>query len=217
MAGQFVAALEKEIEELESALKADLRYVRLTELRRVLDLYRSPSYPSVNTVPLVPAVGSEAPRIRRRVSPEREKILSAAKEYLGGKREPVPTREIYEHLQVLDIDVPGEVPQNNLSAMLSNSDEFLSQGRSGWLLREAVDPVDDDVFDDIAETVVADLASWELNELQGELQKGEHIPSAIDARLLGIARARIHRELGPDERRMLRGAFKKAVDRSVTH
>lgn len=217
MTGAFLTALEKEIGELEEALRGDLRYARLTELRRVLDLYRSPSYPGVN-VPSAVTAASEAPRVvRRRVSPEREKITDAAKDYLRERSEPVPTREIYEYLQMLGIDVPGEVPQNNLSAMLSNSSEFLSQGRSGWLLRAAVDPVDDDIFDDVAETVVADLSSWELNDLQPDLQKGEPIPSAIDARLLGIARARIHRELEPSEKRTLRSAFKRAVERSTPY
>lgn len=70
-----------------------------------------------------------------RGSPERAAILAKAKALLAGRTEPTPTIDIFEEINQ-EIEIPGAVPKNNLSAMLSNSKDFTSHGRSGWTLSE---------------------------------------------------------------------------------
>jgi hypothetical protein len=73
-------------------------------------------------------------RSGRQPSPERLRALSAAHEFLQGKTIPTRTSLILEHLESRGITISGEVPVNNLSAMLSNDDRFQANGRSGWTL-----------------------------------------------------------------------------------
>jgi hypothetical protein len=80
-------------------------------------------------------VVSDSPRAPgRKRSPEREAALREAAEFLQGKSMPVKTAEIFEMLEFKNITVGGDDPKSNLSAMLSNSDAFISHGRAGWTL-----------------------------------------------------------------------------------
>ena len=154
MATDFPTALRAEIAQLEAALEADVRYRRLRELRRVLDLYPAPQPPQAFAPVDRQAIEALANwahsgtnrAITRRASPERAKALDVAKLFLTNRSGPTPTREIYEHLVSLGISVPGEVPVNNLSAMLSNSSEFFSHGRSGWTLKGDDIPIPANVY-----------------------------------------------------------------------
>lgn len=48
---------------------------------------------------------------------------------------PVPTRTIVEAVQRAGIEIRGLVPLNAVSALLSRSDDFVSNGRAGWTLK----------------------------------------------------------------------------------
>ena len=148
----FIKAVDDEIARIKAELEADLRYQRLRELRKVRALY-SPQRDHVtdsasNRTWTVETFRPDVFRKRTR-SPERQRVIDAAKMYLSNRRGPVATREIFEHVRGLGIAIPGKDPLNNLSAMLSNSPEFVSQGREGWLLAGparsavlAIDPLD---------------------------------------------------------------------------
>jgi hypothetical protein len=147
MSTEFVKALDAEIDDLKRALAADIRYMRLQELERVKRLYvADTSSPRVAPAP-IPVLSADISTIRtalnehirraRQRSPERQRVLNAVWELLIGKKEPIPTSFIYDHLIGEGIEVGGNDPKNNLSAMLSNSDQFQSHGRSGWTLAPA--------------------------------------------------------------------------------
>ena len=68
----------------------------------------------------------------RAQSPERRRAEEAAARFIEGRRGPTPTREILVEMQRLGIKIGGTIPQNNLSAQLSNAKGFKSHGRSGW-------------------------------------------------------------------------------------
>lgn len=143
MASDFKKALDAEIEEIEYALRRDSRYVKLVELKRVKAIYANAplmgpieaSMPAVAHAYPEPNRSEVQPR-KRSGSPERLAILNRAKEFISGKREPTPTIDIFEAVSA-QIDIPGANPRNNLSAMLSNSNDFKSHGRSGWTLVES--------------------------------------------------------------------------------
>ena len=103
-------------------LEADELEAKLEAIRRVIALYDG-------AVPPTPS----PPRYRRRVRYERsDPILDAAAELLGDGTIPMRTKLLLRRLNRRGIDVPGKVPQNTLSARLSNSPRFHSHGRSGW-------------------------------------------------------------------------------------
>lgn len=133
----FAESLRAEIAALEAELEADIRFKRLTELKKILGLY-----PSIGESGFqkdrTPTGGEPAPQARvgqsrpRMQSPDRQRILKTAGMFIDNRKGPVPTKEILKHLEDQGIRVPGKLPLNNLSAMLSNSEEFKSFGRAGW-------------------------------------------------------------------------------------
>jgi hypothetical protein len=75
------------------------------------------------------------PRKRGRRTPEKEKLYQALREFLDGRKEPVPFKEIYEHIQQLGLPLSGQDPKQNLSAFMSSIHEFRAHGptgRAGW-------------------------------------------------------------------------------------
>ena len=155
MPSQFTDAMDAEIGALEQALLHHPDYVKLVELRRIRALYGDAPKPrlklNVATTSAGPAIGyansghrpEVQPRPRRRTgSPERQAILDAAKAHLTGRQHPTPTIDIFEAIKD-QVKIPGRVPRNNLSAMMSNSDEFVSHGRSGWTLAGMNEASDD--------------------------------------------------------------------------
>ena len=141
MSTDFVPALDAEIAALEAELAADPRYLKIRELRRVRELYsgNSPAPTAVRqrTSPLQ--------RQRRAPSAQRQQILDHAEELLKGRTEPVTTAAIYDKISP-DIEIPGQNPKNNLSAMLSNSSRFVSHGREGWTLASETSEAPDDLL-----------------------------------------------------------------------
>lgn len=157
----FIAALKAEIANLEAELERSLTFIRLQEARRMLALYEQdrPAEPKRSAISpgqdlatqlaevsrkyanQVEAMRSaRSPFTVRRGSPERAKALEAARLFLLNRvGDPTTTAAIYEHVLGLGIEIGGNDPRNNLSAMLSNSPIFQSHGRAGWTLASADD------------------------------------------------------------------------------
>lgn len=225
MCDEFVPALDAEIARLDLELRSDLRYVRLRELERVRGLYRptnGATTPPEKATSVASATSAhrdepmEPRRGGRQPTPEREKALTVAKMLVSNRRGPVPTREIYDHLTAEGIFIGGEKPLNNLSAMLSYSNLFASHGRSGWTLRERDDefePIDQNLYDSAAESVLADLEMDALRAIADSHQK--EIPPELEAKLIAQVRADAARSLTPDEVAALRDAFWRNLTRAI--
>lgn len=206
MQADFVKALDAEIARLESELGSDSRFVRFRELQRVRGLYsdaKEEEKPSISVRRNVLARQSG-----RRQSPERAKALENVRLFLLERSGPTTTREILDHLSSLGIPISGEKPLNNLSAMLSNSGQFHSEGRAGWTLDaghdEAADEGDeatdnDDVYEQIAESVLADYDSTQLRDAQSWVANNNRIPRDMYLQLVAEAEAKFGREASGDE------------------
>lgn len=133
MSDELIVAVKNEIARLEAELEMDPRYLRIRELRKVLSLYVAPTASVASHPTSARSVGS---RTRRHSAPERERALAAAADYVRGKSEPTPTRDLYAHIESLGIPIAGGNPINNFSALISNSGLFKPHGRSGWTLIE---------------------------------------------------------------------------------
>jgi hypothetical protein len=192
MSSAFISALKSEIAELEAQLAADIRMVRIRELRKIMELYGDNPGTTAGDVPSQPkGVGGRKP------SPEKEQALETIRRLLSGKIVPTPTRDILANLQSEGISYPGESPLNNLSAALSNASEFVSHGRSGWTLADVE-----------VRRLINDLAEkMPLNEgleLVSSWQAKRGIPQELDGKLLATARERLGRDLDERERAFLR-------------
>jgi len=147
----FAEAMRAEITGLETELARDVRYIRLRELRKLLPLYGNDDSHTNAKEPTVAMAKSSAKQVRqstRQTSPQRDKALSAAREFVISRGNVVPTRDILTHLLSIGINVSGAKPLNNLSAIISTSGEFEAHGRSGWTLLEHDDPRDQDLMRD---------------------------------------------------------------------
>lgn len=138
MADQFAASLRAEIAALEGELTGNPTYRKLKALMAALREYEG-GESAHHGAPVGRAVAPHAgaPRVVMRAhSPERTRALDFARNYVRERNFPTPTREIFEAMEREGVRLGGKSPMNNLSAVLSNSDEFVSHGRSGWLLAE---------------------------------------------------------------------------------
>jgi hypothetical protein len=138
MSGSFVAALKAEIANLEAELYENKVYRRLGEARQLLALYDDEPAESGRSALRQMFIANAVKRdAARRSSPDRAKALDAARMFLTNRvGEPTPTGIIYDHIVSLGIEIGGNEPRNNLSAMLSNSPIFQSHGRAGWTLTD---------------------------------------------------------------------------------
>ncbi|WP_153018931.1 hypothetical protein [Lysobacter capsici] len=62
-------------------------------------------------------------------------IQDLVRKALKEAKKPLKTKELTDALEAMGFAIPGNNPQNNLSAHLSRSEEFVS-GRDGWWFRE---------------------------------------------------------------------------------
>ena len=209
MSSALIQVIKSEIADLERSLENDIRTIRVRELRKVLELYgdKIESHPRVSQGvsifnvaegPALPGMGTSRPATGgRRPSPEREQAISAARQFLSGRKAPAPTREILAYVENEGVSVPGEVPLNNLSAMLSNSDDFVSHGRTGWTLAETeLRKVASEIHEGLTDhQVVEVIRSWESSHT---------IPQEIDSLILVQARAALNRMLSDAEKTEIR-------------
>ncbi len=133
MADNFISMMRREIADLEAALAENPTFRKIQALKAAIQEYEGEGGFAPATEPKKRAKAS--PRKR---SEQREKALLFAKNMLKGLSTPTPTRDIFAAMEEAGLSLPGNDPANNLSAMLSNSQDFESLGRSGWVLAEAV-------------------------------------------------------------------------------
>ena len=129
----FVAKLREEIASTEAELASDPRWIRLQALRDMLRLYEfDPGVDPKGPLPLVNIkIGK---RKRESTSRERGKAVEIAKTLLAHAARPVTTAVIYEAIRRAGVQIGGEKPKNNLSALLYHTPDFWSHGRQGWTL-----------------------------------------------------------------------------------
>ena len=140
----FQTALDAEIARIEAELQQDPRAVKLRELTRLRALYASaqPQHPFAARTAAPPTVVPEGlDRKRRETSPSRAAAIEASRSFLKGRKEPTKTAEIFEHLELNEIQIGGTEPKSNLSALLYHSPYFRSHGRAGWTLKENEAPL----------------------------------------------------------------------------
>lgn len=136
----FVKALEDEIAGLEAALKADPRIQKLEDAKRLLARYTDRAEISQSARMRQVAVPRPAAR-----NPANQAILDCAGAFIAGRADPTPTIDIFDHVGSR-MAIPGTNPKNNLSAMLSNSTRFQSNGRAGWTLSVDEQEASDTLF-----------------------------------------------------------------------
>jgi hypothetical protein len=119
----IIAAMERELAALDAKANA---------IRAVVTLYRN------GGVDRVAKAVVQAPRPIHRSQNEgggiAHTVIAFARDLCRRSEGPVPTRDIMEHLTQQGLEIHAAVPQNVVSSILSRSDEFESNGRSGWTL-----------------------------------------------------------------------------------
>ena len=135
MAHDFLAALKSEIGDVQSQLESNPLFLKLRELQRVLLVYEPSAAPSttLHTSHTPQPLAAKTTRVRS-LTPEREKAVELAREYIADKAGPIKTKEINDFLISKSAELPGDNPQNNLSTLLYRTPEFVSHGRRGWTL-----------------------------------------------------------------------------------
>jgi len=185
MTSKVEQALEQEIAELQAALAATPQGQKLARLVEVLNLYRglanflsstpasgAPFFEPGQPAPARMTLGSS--KTGRGRSPERQAILDGAAAFLmEWGNTPQSTGAILRHLDSCGIQVPGKNPSNNLSAMLSNSPVFKSNGRAGWTVAENENPAGAESLTEEAPTgLIEDLRE----QVEPQAQGGEARP-----------------------------------------
>ena len=210
----FLSALESEIRQIEAELETDPRFRKLKSLRSVLSLYQGGG----ESGRAEGQVEDQTTRtVTRAPSENRAKALELARLFLRNRVGPTPTRDIYEHIVDHGGEISGKDPVNNLSAMLSNSDEFQSNGRAGWTLapEDGQEPIAEELYRTVSESVLANLTTQQLTETYSFVSTSRKIPSDIDGHLLGDARERVGRFLTDKESATLREMFSNVLAEHV--
>jgi hypothetical protein len=147
MAG-FFDHLLAEIQALERSLEHDPRFIKLRELQRVRALYEASEGAASADSPSLKDVEERRPHKRspgREMTPATKLVVDAAREYLAGRTQPVPLRELYREIaERQSIPIGGNDPVNNLSAMLYRYG-FEAVGKAGWRLRQRTTETEDAV------------------------------------------------------------------------
>lgn len=126
---EVLQSLKREAKELKAKFEA---------INSVIALYAEDEPASTAVPPPKPPPG----RIRRRITGNQrsDPILDAAAEVLALRTAPMRTSLLLKHLNRRNLEIHGKVPQNTLSARLSNSPRFRSHGRSGWTMAPTSHP-----------------------------------------------------------------------------
>lgn len=135
----LIPAIDREIAELEEAIRADPRQHKLKALKELRSLYTGTSTSedvSAAAAPKTSLFDAYAKRARRRADPERVRLLEEVESLLKVLGpEPTKTADLYEMISASGHNIGGADPRNNLSAILFNSGRFMSHGRKGWTVR----------------------------------------------------------------------------------
>lgn len=140
----FLSAIESEIADLERKLLA-LRAARAAYLGVPVDVSDAPldQASQRSTNPSRQLHFDRVARVSGQRASKNTEALEAAKEFLRLQGRATPTHEIYDYLVGQRIEVSGKQPRNTLSAMMSNSPNFQSIDRKGWMLTGAVREVNE--------------------------------------------------------------------------
>jgi hypothetical protein len=221
MGSEFILTLKGEIDRLRNELSNDPRYQKLERLEDVLALYGDDGSNGSNG-----SDGGDRGELSHRVltrsiSNARAKALELAELLLRNRVGPTPTRQIYEHIVLNGGDIGGRDPVSNLSAMLSNSERFVSNGRAGWTLAD-VDEEEEETEDfESEEFVIGELLNSLLNSLSlkdirrlyAEANESHKFPAEFDgaiiAHLQDMGQPEIDDNLIADYRRQLWQELKK--------
>ncbi|MER8787766.1 hypothetical protein NKH71_07870 [Mesorhizobium sp. M0983] len=206
----FKESLRQEIRELEEELRANALNKKLQGLKEVLALYETSGEEGGRPNEMLQPIRT----VTRVPSESRAKAMELAELFLRNRSGPTPTREILDHIVTHGGEIGGREPISNLSAMLSNSNLFQSHGRVGWTLAsgdEDTEPLEDGFYNDVAESILADLDSDSLRELHNFIRSNDNIPHDIDGKLLSVAKKRLNRLLKDGEMRNLRRVFKDVL------
>jgi hypothetical protein len=89
--------------------------------------------------PMVKKSGSDRTAKAReaRRSPQKAKLLAAARQYIVDMGHPISTVDMLEFLKAQRFHIGGARPRNNLASMFSSSDQFVANGRLGWTVKDA--------------------------------------------------------------------------------
>lgn len=144
MTADFMSNVRAEIEALEAELAGNTIYRKIKALRAALREYELGESPRRSSTGMGSGktVAMERRSPVRRTSPEREQAVEFVRNYINDRTSPTPIRELFDAMLRAGIELGGKNPINNLSAILSMNDEFVSHGRSGWVLA-ANDPLKD--------------------------------------------------------------------------
>jgi hypothetical protein len=124
------------------AEKADLQR-KLEAIDAVIAAYcaeepavdEAPQRPSIRVLPRPLSLASRERLPLARFSDYGQSVIRAAMNMLPASNgTPVPTRELLEVLEVLEVEVRGNDKANALSALLSRSADLMNHGRRGWTL-----------------------------------------------------------------------------------
>jgi hypothetical protein len=140
----FVQSLRSEIDALEESIRTspDPRPLKLRELKKMLALYLGKANsPTLDAEPVHPSNLPGTGRVLgqkpgRKISPQRQAAIDMTIKVLNQSTRPLKTSALYEMVRVLGAPLGGANPVNNYAALLYGRDEFQSQGRKGWTLRE---------------------------------------------------------------------------------
>jgi len=81
---------------------------------------------------------SSTPPPRRRRSSQGDAVVNEVEQVLKRNDDkPIMTRQLLELLKAQGVEVGGQKPTSTLSAMLSNSERFVSIRGEGWVRKEA--------------------------------------------------------------------------------
>ena len=140
-------------------------------------------------------------------------VKSRVKAILRGAKLPIPIKEIYSNLLAEGVIVPGDSPQNNLSAHMSRDDAFVSWGRSGWTLANEVTPS----IEIIQHAVIGYLAEIGEEECQmlceAVVERGEPVPGEVELALEAKLRNQLSRRLVEAERNEIGNLLRAALQR----
>lgn len=159
MSDSFLRALDVEIADLERDLASNPTYLKLCEATRLRAMYDQSANHERSDASMTPDSAAQGGTRKRSVSPSRQAIVDGVLEILRYRDGyPTKTAHILDKLSAKGISVPGTNPKNNLSAMLSNSDLFVSHGRVGWTLAENETAADENSSDEVS--AAAEQDAW---------------------------------------------------------
>jgi hypothetical protein len=138
MSDKVTKALQEELALLRAKLEQTDIYKEIQILERMIARRQTQDELPTRSDPTAPSVSNNAVT-KQRATPISQVKLRIS-EMLAGAKLPISTKEIFSRLQAEGIIVPGDSPQNNLSAHLSRDNTFISWGRSGWTLAREIDP-----------------------------------------------------------------------------